>query len=204
MNIKHKYTIGASSILSLCIALSSCGNNANEQQHSHDTAGASHTATEHQHTEQQQAAPILPQSQDPAPSIPDFTFYQLESGIRFNKEDLATSGNITFILFDPSCSHCQREAADLGGQYDRIKNDNIYFVSMNDPALMSTFLDTFAKPLVGKDNITLLYDRNADFINYFHLPSQYPATYVYGADGQLKEHWSGDRDVNEIIAAIQQ
>ena len=202
MNIKNKYTVNACSIFSLCLALS-CNNT--NQQHSNDIAAGSTAApTEASQQAEPQAAPMPPASADPAPSIPNFTFYELKSGIRFNKEDLAKGGNVTFILFDPSCSHCQREAGDLGRNYDRIKNDHIYFVSMNDPALMSTFLDTFAKPLVGKDNITVLYDRNADFINYFHIPSQYPASYVYGADGQLKEHWSGDRNIDEIIKAIQQ
>lgn len=153
-------------------------------------------AANHQHPQQ----PIA--STGPAASIPDFTFYILKSGIRFTKEDLAKTGNIVFILFDPTCGHCQHEANDIGKHYDRVKNANFYFVSMNDPALMASFLDTWAKPLVGKENVEVLYDRGADFINKFHLPSQYPATYVYGANGGLKEYWNGERDISEIITAI--
>ncbi len=141
-------------------------------------------------------------SAEPASSIPDFTFYILKSGIRFTKEDLAKTGNIVFVLFDPTCSHCQHEARDIGNRYNEVKNANFYFVSMNDPALMASFLDTWAKPLVGKENVEVLYDRGADFINKFHLPSQYPATYVYGAGGELKTYWNGERDIDEIIAAI--
>ena len=154
---------------------------------------------------QQQPQPQLPVADpEPAASIPDFTFFVLKSGIRFTKEDLAKSGNRVFIFFDPTCSHCQHEANELGKNYDSVKDVHLYFVSMNDPALMASFLDTWAKPLVGQENVEVLYDRGAEFINKFHLPSQYPATYVYGADGALKEYWNGERNTNEIIAAMNQ
>lgn len=160
------------------------------------------TASEQAHTAagRQPQQPVA--TAEPAASVPDFTFFILKSGIRFTKEDLAESGNIVFIFFDPTCGHCQHEARDIGQHYDEVKNANFYFVSMNDPSLMASFLDTWATPLVGKGNVEVLYDRNAEFINKFHMPSQYPATYVYGADGKLKEYWNGERRINEIIAAI--
>lgn len=188
----------------VCMALAVACNNGAGTPRSGGEVASGNTATEqvpaaapasqHQH---QPAA-----SAEPAASIPDFTFFILKSGIRFTKTDLAKKGNIVFILFDPTCSHCQHEARDIGNHYDEVKEANFYFVSMNDPALMASFLDTWAKPLVGKENVEVLYDRSADFINKFHVPSQYPATYVYGNDGELKTYWNGERATNEIIAAI--
>lgn len=148
--------------------------------------------------------PVAPTKAEPANLIPDFTFYKLKSGFGFGREDLSTNGNIVFILFDPGCSHCQHEAAGLGSHYEQIKGVNLYFVSMIDPDIMSTFFDTYAKQLNDKSNITVLYDRNTEFMNKFHVPDQYPATYVYGADGILKEYWTGERDIEEIIPAINQ
>lgn len=169
------------------------------------------TATEQPQTPSAaQVTAALPASQQPAPAqpakpaaiIPDFTFYILKSGIRFTKTDLAKKGNIVFFLFDPTCGHCQHEASEIGKNYEQVKGVNLYFVSMNDPALMSTFLEKWAKPLVGKANVELLYDRNAEFINKFHIPSQYPAAYVYGTDGRLKEYWDGERPTSAIISAL--
>lgn len=182
--------------------LLSCNNNTASETNDAKTKSESTTAAAP--TAQQSAVPHPATAPGAAEVIPDFTFYILKSGIRFTKENLAKGGNIVFILFDPTCGHCQHEARDLGQHYDQVKDVNFYFVSMNDPALMSTFLETHAKPLVGKANIEVLYDRNADFINKFHIPSQYPATYVYGADGMLKQYWSGERDIDEIIATINQ
>lgn len=188
-----------------CVALSvltgACDNNA-KSAHSNDDATASN-ATTHQQADTAPAAAAQPAaSKEPASIIPEFTFHILKSGIRFTKEDLAKTGNRVFILFDPTCGHCQHEANDIGKHYDEVKTANFYFVSMNDPALMASFLDTWAKPLVGKENVEVLYDRSAEFINKFHIPSQYPATYVYGADGQLKEYWNGERNAAEIVKAI--
>lgn len=181
--------------VALWASMASCNQQANTTQ-----ADAAATGTPPSSASASQQAPQTP---EPAKVIPEFTFYILKSGIRFTKADLAKTGNQVFILFDPTCGHCQDEAKHIGEHYDKVKTANFYFVSMNDPALMSTFLETYAKPLVGRPNVELLYDRNAEFINRFHVPSQYPATYVYGNDGQLKDYWNGERDIKQIIASIQ-
>lgn len=182
----------------------SCDNNAKSANSSAEAPSKDIREEQSAATPSGAASPQPTPSAQPASVIPDFTFYILRSGIQFTKTDLAKKGNLVFILFDPTCGHCQQEASHLGKHYDEVKDANFYFVSMNDPALMSTFLETHAKPLVGKAKVELLYDRNADFINKFHIPSQYPAVYIYGSDGQLKEYWDGERDIADMIVAIRQ
>ncbi|PPL00392.1 TlpA family protein disulfide reductase [Parapedobacter indicus] len=200
-------TVRTTSILTaagifLSVAAISCDNNVKSTNSAAEAqsadVGEEQSATRPQTATAQQPAP----SSQPTPVIPDFTFYILRSGIQFTKADLAKKGNLVFILFDPTCGHCQHEASHLGEHYSEVQDANFYFVSMNDPALMSTFLETHAKPLVGKDNVELLYDKNADFINKFHIPSQYPAVYIYGNNGQLKEYWDGERNIKDVVAAI--
>ena len=184
---------------------SACDNGAKSAHSNVDSTTSSSHAPEQAGvpaTADTQHAPQQPTSTEPAGMIPEFTFYILKSGIRFTKADLTKTGNQVFIFFDPTCGHCQHEANDIGKHYDQVKTANFYFISMNDPALMASFLDTWAKPLVGKENVEVLYDRNTDFINKFHVPSQYPATYIYGADGQLKDYWNGEKSAAEIVKAI--
>lgn len=179
--------------------LLSCDNQAKPTNHT--SAQQQEPATEvTQGTSQQPAPPA--KVAEPTPVIPEFSFYILRSGIRFTKADLAKKGNLVFILFDPTCGHCQHEANEIGKHYEELQTVNLYFVSMNDPALMGTFLEKWAKPLIGKPNVEVLYDRNAEFINKFHIPDQYPATYIYGTDGQLKSYWTGERPTKEIISAL--
>lgn len=143
--------------------------------------------------------PTLPMAQEPAQQLPDFTFYKIKSGMGFTKADIPANRNTVFILFDPGCGHCQQETALLSKNYAKLKDINLYFVSMNDPALMASFLQTFGKELVDKPNVEMLYDKNQEFIQHFHVPEQFPANYIYGADGTLKNSWDGDKDINFIL-----
>lgn len=168
---------------------------------------ASTTAPEQQQqlAHPQEAAPAAPlASADPAQTIPAFTFYKVKSGISFTNEDIGKGRNTAFVFFDPSCGYCQHEATALSDNYDKIKDINIYYVSMNDPALMVSFLDTFGKQLVDKDHVEMLYDRNQDFIKKIHIPNQFPANYVYGPDGELLEYWEGNKEVADVIKAFNQ
>ncbi|NGF58024.1 peroxiredoxin family protein [Parapedobacter sp. SGR-10] len=210
------------------LALSSCSenpsNNKNKEteHHHHDDHDHANHNHDHQapatgedsdhndHTEQypvegsgseQAATPTIAQG-SPSATIPAFTFYKVKSGISFTQQDIPKGQQKTvFILFDPSCSHCRSEANALGKNYDLIKNINLFFVSMNDPALMASFLETFAKELVNKPNVQVLYDRNQEFIQKFHVPKQFPANYIYSKEGKLETFWDGDKNIKEIIAA---
>lgn len=209
-----KMIIPAYLIASVSLGLSSCSNTSSsasrEQTESHSHEGHDHSDHDHSgHDHGQAAPPATPETQpntlenlaqgEPSQQIPMFTFYKVKSGISFTNQDIPKGKKTVFILFDPSCSHCRSEAAALGKNYDKIKNVNIYFVSMNDPALMASFLETFAKELVGKSNVEVLYDKNQEFIQKIHVPKQFPANYVYSADNKLQTHWDGDKNINEII-----
>ncbi|MDF2850471.1 MAG: hypothetical protein K0S31_1156 [Sphingobacterium multivorum] len=201
--MNKKIILGVTALLAAGI-LSSCNNNKSKtDQTANTTQEASadshdHTAGDHAGHDPSQAAPK--QSSDPAAILPNFTFYQLRSGIRVTQENVAKDKNTVFILFDPGCSHCQHEATELEKNIDRIKDVNIYYISMNDPALVLGFFDTFAPKLSKASNVEVLIDKDQTFIQTIHVPSQFPANYVYGADGKLKAHWEGEKNINEAIS----
>lgn len=199
-------------LLSGIISLSGCSNttktsnaDSTESHEGHDHAGhdhEGHNLSNHNHatTAEEQAKQIEALSQkSPAAQIPEFIFYKVKSGIAFTKADIPAGKKTAFILFDPSCGHCQIEAEQISKNYNKLKNVNIYFVSMNDPALMANFLETFAKDLVGKPNVEVLYDKNQHFIQRIHVPKQFPANYVYSADGKFQSHWDGDKAIDFIV-----
>ncbi|MBD1429607.1 peroxiredoxin family protein [Sphingobacterium sp. SGL-16] len=196
-------------ILSTILGFSSCSNSTNntntatevENHEGHDHSGHDHSTHSPEATTaeaQQQTVEELSQKA-PAPVLPEFTFYKVKSGISYTQQDIPKGKKSAFILFDPSCGHCQLEAGQIAKNYAKLKNINIYFVSMNDPALMANFLETFGKELVGKPNVEVLYDKNQDFIQKIHVPKQFPANYVYTAEGKLQSYWDGDRKIEEII-----
>lgn len=197
--MNKKIILGVSAILTAAI-LYSCNNNSkpktdNTANTSQEASPENHDHAGHDHS---QAAPT--QSSDPAAILPNFTFYQLRSGIRVTQENVAKDKNTVFILFDPGCSHCQHEATELEKNIDRLKDVNIYYISMNDPALVLGFFDTFAPKLSKASNVEVLIDKDQTFIQTIHVPSQFPANYIYGADGKLKAHWEGEKNINEAIS----
>lgn len=191
----------------LALAIS-CGQS---QQTRQQSGTQQHQSVAPQTSPQAQAAAQVPAAAStstqtatsgPAKVIPDFTFYILRSGIRFEKSDLNKDDKHVFILFDPGCTYCQYEARDIGKNFDKFENTSFYFVSMNDPGLMATFFATYAKELDNQPNVHMLYDRNVHFINRFHVPSQFPATYVYDQKQMLKTYWNGMKSAEEVVREI--
>lgn len=176
----------------------SCQNSTESKQTNESTtAHGSHDHSQHAAS----AAPTAPASSKTAPAefLPDFKFYKVKSGFGYGKADIPAGKNTIFILFDPSCSHCQHETQALANNYDKIKDVNILYVSMNDPALMVNFLPTFGKALDGKPNVEVLYDRNQEFIRNIHIPDIFPANYVFDANGKLVTYWEGEKHIDDII-----
>jgi thiol-disulfide isomerase/thioredoxin len=134
--------------------------------------------------------------------IPEFTFYTVDKDAAFTRNNLASNGkNIVILFFDPGCSHCQQEARLLGKNYNKLKNVNFYFVAMQEKNLINAFMAMYASGLKGKKNVTVLHDKNYEFIGKFK-PTRYPATFVFGADKKLKAYWDGDKSEQDIINTI--
>lgn len=193
-------------ILASILLVSACNSSnktESQEHHDHTHEGHDHSAHQSDHpTNPQTPVAQQPQKPEPITAIPDFKFYKIKSGFGFEKTDIPSGKNTVFVLFDPSCGHCQQEAQALAKNYDKIKDVNIFYVSMNDPALMVNFLPSFGKELDGKANVEVLYDRDQEFIRKFHIPNIFPANYVYGPDGQLKTYWEGEKNINDILAAF--
>jgi len=135
-------------------------------------------------------------------TIPEFTFYTLEKDTPFTRNNLAVNNkNIAILFFDPGCSHCQKEIQAIGQRYNSVKDVNLYLVAMQEKSLINAFMASYGKALNGKRNVTLLQDKNYEFIGKFK-PTQYPATFVYGPDKQLKAFWDGDKAIQDIIKAL--
>ncbi|WP_343556167.1 thioredoxin family protein [Sphingobacterium sp.] len=199
--MNKKIILGVSAILTAGI-LYSCDNNSKPKTDNTATTSQEASPENHDHAGHDHSQAAATQSSEPAAILPNFTFYQLRSGIRVTQENLAKDKNTVFILFDPGCSHCQHEATELEKNIDRLKDVNIYYISMNDPALVLGFFDTFAPKLSKASNVEVLIDKDQTFIQTIHVPSQFPANYVYGADGKLKAHWEGEKNINEAISQI--
>lgn len=134
--------------------------------------------------------------------IPEFTFYTIDKDAPFTRNNFTSNGqNIAILFFDPGCSHCQQEVMALGKNYNSIKDVQIYMVAMQEKNLINAFMTMYGGDLRGKKNVTLLHDKNYEFIAKFK-PTQYPATFVYGSDMKLKTYWDGEKKIADILKAL--
>lgn len=134
-------------------------------------------------------------------SVPEFTFYTLKGNQPVSRTSLALQGNIVFVFFDTGCSHCRKDIKAMGDNFDKIKTENFYLVSQQDPALVTDFMKTYGKGLQDKANVTVLLDRNFEFLAKFN-PVQYPSVYVYGQDRKLKTYFDGEQPIEKIIKDV--
>ncbi len=198
-SMNKKIVLGVTAVFIAGI-LYSCGDNNKSKTEGKTTPTQEVTSENHDHAGHDHGQTAPTQSSEPAGILPNFTFYQLRSGIRVTNDNVGKDKNTVFILFDQGCSHCQHEAVELEKNIDRLKDVNIYYISMNDPALVLGFFDSFAPKLSKASNVEVLIDKDQTFIQKIHVPTQFPANYVYGADGKLKAHWEGEKNINEAIS----
>jgi peroxiredoxin len=136
----------------------------------------------------------------PAERIPEFTFYKLD-GQPFSRKHLAKSKKMVIVFFDVTCDHCQKELKAMSARIDEFKKAELYLVSMDTVPGIHKFMKTFASKMNGRANVTLLTDLHKQFITRFR-PVQFPATYVYGTDGQLIKYFGQNSKMSDIVEAV--
>lgn len=73
-------------------------------------------------------------------------------------------------------------------------------VSMDEAPAIKKFMNSYGKLLNNKKNVTLLQDKDRQFIPRF-MPTRYPAIFIYSPQGKLIKYFSGEIDIKEIIKA---
>jgi len=134
-----------------------------------------------------------------SPVLPEFTFYSLD-GIKFTKDNIQTRTNSIFIFFDVTCGHCQKETEKLGNSFSKFRNTAFYLISMDEVPAIKKFMGSYGKAMMGKKNVTILQDKDRQFIPRF-MPTRYPALFIYSPNGSLIKYFSGEADMKEIIEA---
>lgn len=132
--------------------------------------------------------------------MPKALFYKTDGG-SFSTDLIPKGKKSMIILFDATCDHCQKVAANLSKRSAELKNVNLYLVTQDEIRSINYFMDNFGKPLKTMKNVTVLQDRDHIFIPLFH-PKQYPSLYLYGKDKKLEFYSSDERDVPRFFSRI--
>jgi peroxiredoxin len=129
--------------------------------------------------------------------LPDFTFYRAD-GHAFGRRDVPVGKPVLFVLFDPTCPHCQRAVRHIGEQYAAFRKAEICLVSMENWAAINEFVATYAGALKGRPNVVVLRDSAGEFIGRFK-PMKFPAMMLFSRDGRLVDYEDNENTVFRLV-----
>jgi peroxiredoxin len=139
-------------------------------------------------------------AQEPASTIPDFTFYTFNK-IAFTEKDLAKGKLLFFIFFDTECVHCQHAILYVSEHEHEFDKTAVYLISQDGPEKVNRFMMIYGNNLTGKKNISLLQDTKYDFISKFK-PKKYPSIFLYSAKRKLIRYDDNEKNLPEFLQKI--
>ena len=139
-------------------------------------------------------------AQVPAQTIPEFNFYRLDK-TPFTNKDLAKEKKLFFIFFDSDCEHCQRAVSQINRQYASIKKTALYLITLDPQQKINIFMGKYGDGLKDKKNVTLLQDKQYQFITKFQ-PKKYPSMFLYSPDKKLLAYEDNDESVFRILNMV--
>jgi peroxiredoxin len=144
--------------------------------------------------------PALAQPPAPAQTLPAFSFV-LADGRPFTNTDLPAGKPVFFVLFDPTCPHCQRAVRSMDEQAAAFNKATVCLVSMDPWDKINLFVSGYAPHLKGMANVRVMQDPKYMFIGRFK-PRKFPAMELFGADGKLLDYEDNPETVFRIVKML--
>lgn len=141
-------------------------------------------------------------AQIPAATIPEFTFFKLDNSA-FTNKNLETGKLLFFCFFDAGCEHCRHAIKKISQNYSTFNKTAIYLVTLDNRDTLKKFLDKYGKNLPGKRNVTILRDKQNEFINKFR-PKKYPSIFLYTHKKKLLLYDDNEENMGNFLKLIRQ
>ncbi len=145
---------------------------------------------------------INTQAQPPAQTVPAFNFYRFDKSTLTNK-DLPTGKMLFFFFFDPSCEHCQQAMSNLNKDFQQYAKAAVYLISVDDPKVITAFINKYAPSLKNKKNVTLLVDTKNEFLEKFK-PLRYPSMFLYSSKNVLLDYEDNENSMFRFLKYLKQ
>lgn len=136
----------------------------------------------------------------PAQTLPAFSF-MLPDGRAFTNRDLPAGKSVFFVLFDPTCPHCQRAVRSMDEQPAAFSKATVCLVSMDRWDKINMFVAGYAPHLRGMTNVRVMRDPQYQFIGRFK-PRKFPAMELFAADGKLLDYEDNAETVFRIVRML--
>ncbi len=111
---------------------------------------------------------------------------------------LPKDGKLMFVFYDPDCGHCQELGYEINKNIELFEDTQIYFVSMQEKALVAKYINTFLPKLKKRKNIGYYHDEEYAFLLKFN-PQNFPSLYLYEAkDKRLLSFLDGESKIDDL------
>lgn len=115
-------------------------------------------------------------------------------------KQIAPSANHKIIFFfSTECGHCESEVQLVFSNATRFENAEIYFLSMEDTADLTTFVDQYQLSLNSGIEMGQI-DKN---VIHSMGVNTYPMCFIYASDGTLLKKYAGVVKIEAIVQYLQ-
>lgn len=134
-------------------------------------------------------------------TLPSFSFTRMDNGAAYTQKDISTGKKTFFIFFDTECPHCMQAITEYNKQEKSMNNINVIMITRDPKNDVLPFLKNFGPKLVAKKNVTVLSDKNNQFIARF-LPRKFPSMFLFNQQNQLLLYSDEEKDIPRFLQLI--
>jgi thiol-disulfide isomerase/thioredoxin len=134
-------------------------------------------------------------------SLPEFSFSRMDNGASFTKKNITPDKKTFFIFFDTECPHCMQAITEYNKQEKSLNNINVMMITRDPKTDVVSFLKNFGPKLIIKKNVTVLSDKNNQFIARF-LPRKFPSMFLFNKNNDLMLYSDEEKDIPKFLTLI--
>lgn len=134
-------------------------------------------------------------------SLPEFSFSRMDNGASFTKKNITPDKKTFFIFFDTECPHCMQAITEYNKQEKSLNNINVMMITRDPKTDVVPFLKNFGPKLIIKKNVTVLSDKNNQFIARF-LPRKFPSMFLFNKNNDLMLYSDEEKDIPKFLTLI--
>jgi thiol-disulfide isomerase/thioredoxin len=120
--------------------------------------------------------------------LPKFSMLLIDSVSHLDTKDIPKGEPVALFYFSPFCPYCRAETSEILESIDKLKGIRIYMITNYPFADMKRYYQEYK--LASYPNITMAYDPQYFFINYFKAAGV-PFMAIYGKDKKLNGAYMG-------------
>lgn len=133
--------------------------------------------------------------------LPDFSFVRMDNGASFSQKDIAPGKKTFFIFFDTECPHCMQAISEYNENEKSMNNINVIMITRDPKKDVVPFLKNFGPKLIIKKNVTVLSDKNNQFIARF-LPRKFPSMFLFNRNNETILYSDEEKDIPKFLTLI--